>query len=370
MQDDQLRFLTSAGLPKIQLLLRKIPTVYLGDITESTRGILVDQEYINSNQLNASWKPYFDGDIYRYQKSMPAMKWVQYRKNLRESPTSYHYFVGPRLLVRRLISRKFRLMATYADSEFINKKDVYNILAKGDYSLFALLGLLNSQLYSYLYVAQSTVASRDDFPQVTLAGLRQLPIRKIEFTTSAEERQLLGEQAKTFYQQGEDQTVLDFVAERLAQVPEQSDVVHDLLAYLAEQMIAMNKDKLECVSDFWLDLEGITDTKTFEILRHKGKQYASLHKGVAAARPFISAESHSNVTLDATLDWNEEAFKGFIKLLVPQLKNMSKVVRVYRDHTPLVRPLSERIGRTDQLIDFIVYKLYGLSDDEIAIITK
>ncbi|MBC2698253.1 MAG: hypothetical protein HF975_13155 [ANME-2 cluster archaeon] len=37
--------------------------------------------------------------------------------------------------------------------------------------------------------------------------------------------------------------LLDFVGERLGAKPEESDVVHDLLAHLAERMIDMNKEK-------------------------------------------------------------------------------------------------------------------------------
>ena len=33
-----------------------------------------------------------------------------------------------------------------------------------------------------------------------------------------------------------------------------------------------------------------------------------------------------------------------------------------------LRPLYERIWRTDELIDKIVYRLYGLTEDEISVV--
>ena len=81
---------------------------------------------------------------------------------------------------------------------------------------------------------------------------------------------------------------------------EHSDVVHDLLAHLAERMLEMNKQKL---------------------------------------------------TIDPARREPAEALKAGFEGSVGKLA-----------------PLRERIERTDGLIDAIVYRLYGLTDDEIAIV--
>ena len=145
-------------------------------------------------------------------------------------------------------------------------------------------------------------------------------------------------------------------------------MIHDLLAYLAERMIALHKEKQSCVQSFWLDLEGVADPQAFETLRAKGKQEATLWKQVEACRPFVNQESHSRRSLDDSLGWNEEAFKGFAKLLVRKVKNLGDLVEVYQSHQPGYRDLTARIQATDLLIDQVVYKLYGLSKDEIAIV--
>ena len=92
--------------------------------------------------------------------------------------------------------------------------------------------------------------------------VRQLPIRYISFTTPAEHRTALLDEVKVLYSEylgapDSMDKLLDFVALRLAAEPEESDVVHDLLAHLAEQMIEMNKEKNEEIKSFleWFERE-------------------------------------------------------------------------------------------------------------------
>jgi hypothetical protein len=145
-------------------------------------------------------------------------------------------------------------------------------------------------------------------------------------------------------------------------------VIHDLLTHLVGQMIGMNKEKRAAAEAFWLDLEGVTDTESFVTLRHKGKQERTLWKQGPACRPFVSEESRSTRHIDESLWWNEEAFKVFVKALVGRVANLSDLVSVYRAHSPAYGELVARIEATDWLIDQIVYKLYGLTEGEIAIV--
>ncbi len=50
------------------------------------------------------------------------------------------------------------------------------------------------------------------------------------------------------------------------------------------------------------------------------------------------------------------------------VQGLSDLVAVYRNHSPAYRELVARIAATDWLIDYIVYKLYGLTEEEIAIV--
>ena len=104
------------------------------------------------------------------------------------------------------------------------------------------------------------------FPITDIDGymLHQLPIRRISFTTPAKRLTSLVNEAKTIYQlyiQNRDlQTPLAFVETRLVAQPEESDVVHDLLAFLAEQMVEMNKTKNTEIKTFLTFVENEIET--------------------------------------------------------------------------------------------------------------
>jgi hypothetical protein len=102
-------------------------------------------------------------------------------------------------------------------------------------------------------------------------------------------------------------------------------------------------------------------------LRDKGKQEATLWK-LAACRPFVRGESHATRSLDESLGWSEEAFKAFVKALAGDVEGLSKLVRVCQAHSPAYRELITRLEASDRLIDQVVYRLYGLTEEEIAVV--
>ncbi len=72
-------------------------------------------------------------------------------------------------------------MATFVDNEFVNKKDLYNLKVTSDkFHIKFLLAIINSKLISYLKIKEATTATKDDFGQLTLSDIRQIPIKNIE----------------------------------------------------------------------------------------------------------------------------------------------------------------------------------------------
>ena len=129
--------------------------------------------------------------------------------------------------------------------------------------------------------------------------MEELPIRRINFTTPAVDRDRQLEKAKTLYQRcldrGSTDCVLGFVKHHLTADPERSDAVHDLLAFLAEQMVGLNKAKGKEIRGFlrWLErrirgqklirLEGKTKIQryfdlSFEELLEILNQKPSIHR--------------------------------------------------------------------------------------------
>jgi hypothetical protein len=129
----------------------------------------------------------------------------------------------------------------------------------------------------------------------------------------------------------------------------------------------MHKEKQSRIEKFWLDLEGVTEPSVYEALHDHGKWESSLWKA-EPCQDFVDQESRSTVHLDQSLEWNEPCFKAFVKMLAGNVSNLSDVVEVYRKHHPEYRQLMQRIAATDRLIDFIVYRLYGLTEEEVAVV--
>ncbi len=53
---------------------------------------------------------------------------------------------------------------------------------------------------------------------------------------------------------------------------------------------------------------------------------------------------------------------------IPSGKDLQRLKRETEEALSELRPLYERIRETDELIDQIVYRLYGLTEDEITVV--
>jgi len=147
----------------------------LAEAMHIRRGVLGGPESFSDAKTGRHCHRYFEGDVYRYQTVLEFTRHIAFDDSLREKPRDLSWFCGPRILLRRLVNRRFRLMASYAEEDYITNKNLYSILPKGEISTLALLALLNSALISYLYVKRVTQAVKDDFAQVTIKDLSSLP---------------------------------------------------------------------------------------------------------------------------------------------------------------------------------------------------
>ena len=130
---------------------------------------------------------------------------------------------------------------------------------------------------------------------------------------------------------------------------EKSDVVHDLLAFLAEQMLEMNKQKQAEIKGFLCWLEGEVGAKV-EDLTPKTK--------------IQSYYEHDYQDFLAVLKKNRKLLG-----VNPASREVSELLKdEFAKSVGKLGPLRERVRQTDELIDAIVYRLYGLSEEEIRIV--
>jgi type I restriction-modification system DNA methylase subunit len=216
-----------------------------------------------------------------------------------------------------------------------------------------LLALLNSHLTFYYLKHICMVlgdADRGGRLRFIYQYMQDLPIRRINFTTPTDERDRQLEKAKTLYQlclnKGSVDCVLGFVKYHLTADPERADLVHDLLAFLAEQMVEMNRAKGEEIRGFlhWLEREIGVEIDT---LKNK-----------------TAIQSYFGLSLDGLLD----ILKKNRRSIASSRSFQESLNREFTASLAKLNPLLTRIQGTDTLIDLVVYQLYGLTDEEIVVV--
>jgi hypothetical protein len=249
-------------------------------------------------------------------------------------------------------------------------------LQETPYSPEYICALLNSRILEF-YHLKHTKLKRGGYYEYFENQLSQLPIRRITFITPADERQRYAEEilGATHFESALHLTQHHLAAGR-------SDVVHDLLAHLAGQMIAMHQEKQGHLQSFRLDLAGYLDEKQQsrlnrlytpkkppgEGIQHYEKRLARYQQAVAAAQAQLGPLADEILALEDFWRLNQDQWMWLLRQNLGQVDHMGKLVAVYQRYHARLAPLMDRIQRTDRLIDQVVYQLYGLTEEEIAVI--
>jgi len=145
---------------------------------------------------------------------------------------------------------------------------------------------------------------------------------------------------------------------------EQADVVHDLLAFLAEQMIALNKQRQKKMKAFlqWLEAE-------LEIAPDaKGHEGIEALTGKTRLKDYLGNYQKGEDALSFDNLWEilRKNKRRIGRSLSPAF--MEEVHAAYEHSLAGLLPIKETLRLTDSLIDQIVYRLYGLTKEEVKII--
>jgi len=173
---DNKKFVLDADAVVLLERIRETCPHTLGDVALIKRGVLFDASLLTMRRETRDYHRYFEGDIYRYRANMKVDRWVEFGAKMKERPKDFFWFEGTRILLRRLVNRRQRLMASLVSETFITNKNLYAVIPSDEaLDSHIVLAVLNSNLVSYLYLRQVSQATKDDFPQVTIRDLRALP---------------------------------------------------------------------------------------------------------------------------------------------------------------------------------------------------
>lgn len=229
-------------------------------------------------------------------------------------------------------------------------------------SLLYITCLLNAKLMDVYYKAISLEAGRAN-AQIDLDVLALLPVCPIQFTTPLAERQQRVAQLVALYEQGEDAQLLAAVTYCLPR----ADIVHDVLVYLAQQMMELKRQQYREQTRFldWLatalhivpDARGRCGLDTL----HGRRKLCAYAGDYQRGEPALPAAK-----LEAILARNHVRIG--IKLANTALRDCRH--QEYERSLAILRPIIAQLMRTDRLIDQVVYRLYGLSTSEIAMVER
>lgn len=210
--DENLKFTLARAASTLSRIGSSSRFFPLGALAEVERGVQPysrrkhTQEEIGSDflrarcQLSPEHVPELLGDeLSRYRLVPGKRTWLRLSDEL-ASKRDPKYFRGPRIVLRRLLSRRRELMTALADETLMTTDNILNLLLTDHrHSVAFITALLNSRLLAWIYTNTSAISVKDDFPQVTLLELKKLPIRRIELTTPPAQRARLVEELKGMY---------------------------------------------------------------------------------------------------------------------------------------------------------------------------
>jgi hypothetical protein len=195
IRDDPLNRLSVAlSLEAAPVLFKlKAATMRFGDWFDIQRGVQpysrkkhsedqIAQRFLHAkSKRGKEYLPELQGnELSRYWIEPKRVSYLRYCDDIASS-RPIKMFQGKRIVLRRLLTRKFRLQASMTAVTMITTDNVLNVVPKSPQADVAFaLGMLNSRLISWYYVNTSMIAQKDDFPQVHISALVSLPIPEVD----------------------------------------------------------------------------------------------------------------------------------------------------------------------------------------------
>ena len=221
---------------------------------------------------------------------------------------------------------------------------------------YYLLALLNSSLIR-LFIHNSCTDLQGNSFNFSAIFVDRAPVRRISFSTPEYERRRRAEELRRLCAASQFEKVLEVVDDCLPKDDagefvaegERADVVHDLLAHLAEEMIRMNREKQEEIRGFLAWLEEFIGFKVDD-LSNKTKVQAYYEIEFSELLGVLKKNKRKLACDPARRAFSEDLRREFSA-------SVEKLA-----------PLLARIGEIDRLIDEVVYRLYGLTEEEVAIV--
>ncbi len=346
-------------IKKIQLNTKR-----LDDITEISQGLIPYDKYrghspeiIKKRIWHANYKKdetykreLRGGDIKRYSLSWNGRQWISYGKWL-AAPREPKFFLSSRILIREITNEKTgEINATYSEYEYYNNPGIINVINKPDtaYNLKYLLSIINSKLFAFYHLHTSPKAKKGLFPKILVKDVRNIPIKPTSIETQ--------------------QQFINLVDQILE--------INRTLPTLEERISNIQK----LLEDFDIPFGDLADISgiRLELKERIGKPKIK-SEGLMV---HLDRKSYVECENDALAEYIElylislsEALRGktkpeLVKLIkIPKsLIQVKTVLGKRKELLKKIETIKQRQDGIDREIDQKVYKLYGLTKEEIKAI--
>lgn len=222
--------------------------------------------------------------------------------------------------------------------------------------------ILNSGITDH-FIATTSSVFRGNYFAYSKQYIEQIPYRKVAFTTPSDERERLTREAIGAYDIGDNAGVMARTGAALD--TGKADIVHDLLAHLAQCMIDLNKQKQAEIKRFLGWLEGRLRIAP----KNDGSTGIDSLTGKTVIQGYLG-DYQKGETETSWQDFYYRLHQNRNRFRVSLTDVEGEIEREYENTLATLIPIKRDLARTDALIDKIVYRLYGLTDAEIELIER
>jgi len=233
--------------------------------------------------------------------------------------------------------------------------------SSASYDLGYLFAVCASKLISFHLKTTST-----DVRDLTPEALKAIPVRVISFATEKRIRDAALQRLESFHARSDQPSITCLLSEIENFITLGQDAsVHDFLAFLGRRLIALNTAKRSELSRFLTYLESRLHIKPDK----DGATGIDSLAGKTVLQNYLGDYQKG----ERERTWDEfyhRLFQNRRRFGIPLDDVKGEIEAEYEKSLAVLLPIKEQLEATDNLIDKIVYRLYGLTEEEIAIIER
>jgi hypothetical protein len=369
------------------IALGTICAVNPGVVAHSRKGSPITfkkDDVIYREALEPNYKRYVDGeDLGRYSITWKRL-YIDYdsKRDFFHRPKFPQLFESPKIMFRSVSGPNNSLIAVYDDGAFYTNDAIRHAVKWNekiaqlqtvggiqveprveDYELRYIAALCSSRLissYFSLFLAPGTL--QGSYTSVYPEHIRALPIYRVNFEHSEPERQASLRELRSLLISGEESLLLEEVEALTTKGV--SGSIHDLLTFMCQEMLDLNNEIYHESARF-LDYLATQ----LKVSVRNGRTGIVALVGYTTIQNYLGDYQKGEPELPwAEMEYRLYQNRGRFAANWESVKG--EVQAAYEQSLAKLRPIKQRLAETDALIDRIVYRLYGLTDEEIRLVEQ